>query len=54
MPRYVPNMITTLRFFLVPLYVIVFYSDIENSLIYAILIFALAVLHLSLNFYQHL
>ena len=42
MPRYVPNMITTLRFFLVPLYVIVFYSDIENSLIYAILIFALA------------
>lgn len=42
MPRYVPNMITTLRFFLVPLYVIVFYSNMENSLIYAILIFALA------------
>lgn len=42
MPRYVPNMITTLRFFLVPLYVIVFYSNIEHSLIYSILIFAFA------------
>lgn len=42
MPRYVPNMITALRFLLVPIYAIVFYSSIENSLIYSILIFALA------------
>lgn len=42
MPRYIPNMITSLRFFLVPIYLGVFYSDIENSLLYSTLIFALA------------
>ena len=42
MPRYVPNMITSLRFFLVPIFIAVFYSSSENSLLYATLIFALA------------
>ncbi len=42
MPRYIPNMITTLRFFLVPIYIMFFYSSIENSLLYATLIFILA------------
>lgn len=42
MPRYVPNMITTMRFFLVPIYVVVFYSSNPNSLLYSTLIFALA------------
>lgn len=42
MPKYVPNLITTMRFFLVPIYIAVFYSSMENSLLYATLIFALA------------
>lgn len=42
MPRYVPNIITSIRFFLVPIYVAVFYSSMENSLLYATLIFVLA------------
>lgn len=42
MPRYVPNMITSLRFFLIPIFIAVFYSSSENSLLYATLIFALA------------
>lgn len=42
MPRYVPNMITSIRFLLVPIYIAIFYSSMENSLLYATLIFALA------------
>lgn len=42
MPRYVPNVITTIRFFLVPIYVAIFYSSNPNSLLYSTLIFALA------------
>ena len=42
MPRYVPNIITSIRFLLVPIYILVFYSDMNNSLLYATLIFALA------------
>lgn len=42
MPRYVPNLITSIRFFLLPIYVYVFYNPSENSLLYATLIFALA------------
>lgn len=42
MPKYVPNIITSLRFLLVPIYIGVFYSDMEHSLLYATLIFALA------------
>lgn len=42
MPKYVPNIITSFRFLLVPIYIGVFYLGIENSLLYATLIFALA------------
>lgn len=42
MPRYVPNLITAIRFFLVPIYIAVFYSSLEHSLLYATLIFILA------------
>ncbi len=42
MPKYVPNIITSFRFLLVPIYIGVFYSTMENSLLYATLIFALA------------
>lgn len=42
MPRYVPNMITAFRFCLVPIYIAVFYSSVENSLLYSTLIFILA------------
>ncbi len=42
MPRYVPNLITSIRFFLVPIFIAVFYSSSENHLLYSTLIFALA------------
>lgn len=42
MPKYVPNLITSFRFLLVPIYIGVFYSDMGHSLLYATLIFALA------------
>lgn len=42
MPRYIPNLITSIRFLLLPVYVLVFYSSMENSLLYSILIFLLA------------
>lgn len=37
-----PNTITTLRFLLIPLFVGVFFSSLEKSLLYSILIFLLA------------
>lgn len=42
MPRYVPNLITSIRFLLLPVYVYIFYSEMENSLFYSTIIFALA------------
>ncbi|WP_425448146.1 CDP-diacylglycerol--glycerol-3-phosphate 3-phosphatidyltransferase [Dethiothermospora halolimnae] len=38
----IPNILTTIRFFLIPAFIIVFYSSIENSLLYATYIFVLA------------
>lgn len=38
----IPNILTTLRFFLIPIFVLVFYSSIENNVLYASLVFALA------------
>lgn len=38
----IPNILTTIRFFLIPIFVIVFYSSIENNVLYAALVFALA------------
>ncbi|WIV11449.1 CDP-diacylglycerol--glycerol-3-phosphate 3-phosphatidyltransferase [Proteiniborus sp. MB09-C3] len=38
----IPNILTTVRFFLVPIFVIVFYSSLENNVLYAALVFALA------------
>lgn len=37
-----PNIITTLRFALIPLFIKVFFSSLERSLLYSILIFILA------------
>jgi len=37
-----PNIITALRFALVPIFVRIFFSSLENSLLYSILIFLLA------------
>lgn len=37
-----PNMLTTLRFALIPLFVKVFFSNLEKSLLYSVLIFLLA------------
>ncbi len=38
----IPNILTTIRFFLIPVFVIVFYSSVENSVLYATLVFAMA------------
>ena len=38
----IPNILTTIRFFLIPIFVLVFYSSIENNVLYASLVFALA------------
>ncbi|WP_352419685.1 CDP-diacylglycerol--glycerol-3-phosphate 3-phosphatidyltransferase [Proteiniborus sp.] len=38
----IPNILTTIRFFLIPIFVIIFYSSMENSVLYAALVFALA------------
>ncbi|AFS77891.1 CDP-diacylglycerol--glycerol-3-phosphate 3-phosphatidyltransferase PgsA [Gottschalkia acidurici 9a] len=37
-----PNLITTMRFFLIPAFVVMFFSSVENSLMYSTLIFAIA------------
>lgn len=38
----IPNILTTIRFFLIPIFVVVFYSPLNDSVLYATLIFALA------------
>lgn len=38
----IPNILTTIRFFLIPIFVIIFYSSIENNVLYAALVFAIA------------
>ncbi len=40
--KHVPNILTTFRLLLVPVFILVFFSDIQNQLIYAMLIFLLA------------
>lgn len=40
--KHVPNMITILRLFLVPVFVLIFFSSLENRLLYALGIFLLA------------
>lgn len=37
-----PNLLTIMRMFLIPIFLIVFYSHIDNSLIYSILVFILS------------
>lgn len=38
----IPNFLTTIRFLLIPVFIAVFYSSIENSVLYATYIFILA------------
>lgn len=38
----IPNILTTIRFLLIPVFVIIFYSSLENNVLYASLVFALA------------
>lgn len=38
----IPNMLTTVRLFLIPIFAVVFFSDFENNLIFALVIFLIA------------
>lgn len=38
----IPNILTLFRMFLIPVFVIIFFSDIENNLLYSICVFLLA------------
>ncbi|SDY97786.1 CDP-diacylglycerol--glycerol-3-phosphate 3-phosphatidyltransferase [Proteiniborus ethanoligenes] len=38
----IPNVLTTIRFLLVPIFVFIFYSSIENNILYATIVFAIA------------
>lgn len=40
--KYIPNMITLLRLFMVPIFAVMFFSDVKNHYIYALMIFLLA------------
>lgn len=38
----IPNILTTIRFFLIPVFVIIFFSSMDNNILYASLVFVLA------------
>ncbi len=38
----IPNMLTTLRFILIPVFIAIFYSSIDNNILYATYVFILA------------
>ena len=38
----VPNILTVIRLFLVPMFIIVFFSSLEKALLYSVLIFIIA------------
>lgn len=38
----IPNILTTIRFFLIPIFIFIFYSSMENNILYAAIVFAIA------------
>lgn len=38
----IPNMLTTIRFFLIPIFIILFYSDFTNNLLFSLIVFVIA------------